>query len=751
MHETAKTELTLKQFLYKTLTDPVLLYTSLIMMSIMYHYRASLTLIYGFASYVIGWFVFRVFDFIDKHRLLGSVAYVALGAASLLTMRLAINKGHENYPIIWGLWFLTPQSAVKYNKWYTIAVFVMFFMFMASVIYYFTRIRYRIFMNFLIFIIPFAIYGKEDEQMPTIFIIMLAAGYVLLMVRFRQLSDTPQSVLVCRNEVWKPVAVYTALFAAFAAIVPKPYIEADRTALETLINADELTDRLNAMLNVFRNTTTAQQYRAKVRETPVYYAHAEEPLRFKTETFTHYDFYKDQWSIDEPDDHFMRSSETLPMEMFRPGEYMNAYLYAASLDKDFAEKYGLEDYLSTTLELPEEKIVQLVSAYRASQCAPVPQFATQFNKMSDVGTAEMTFSGLISIDDANHDEFSANATFEFSYSSDKFVYLGDNRKLLDIMCSVDYDTMSLEAKEILSNENGDKAYECYQALREQDRIFLNNQDLYTEDVKSVDIKRLAKELTKGSESDYDKAKKIESYFYKNDYIYDLEYDTSDKNVEDFLFETKTGVCYEYATAMVLLARAAGIPARFCGGYNMTEPTEDAPKSYNYVVMTRDYHAFPELYIKGYGWMSFEPTMADVLEEKDKTTATDLLARAGLIILTITLLILAFAMLYPRISHRIFLLFSKKKKPAETAEAAMRRICKLYRIDSGCTSREASSLAAAKCGADISRLAELFDRAVYGQEELNSDEKQVILEEYVQAYCLYMEHNRIFRRKPAVNS
>jgi hypothetical protein len=82
---------------------------------------------------------------------------------------------------------------------------------------------------------------------------------------------------------------------------------------------------------------------------------------------------------------------------------------------------------------------------------------------------------------------------------------------------------------------------------------------------------------------------------------------------------------------------------------------------------------------------------------------------------------------------------------------MRRICKLYRIDSGCTSREASSLAAAKCGADISRLAELFDRAVYGEEELNSDEKQVILEEYVQAYRLYMEHNRIFRRKPAVNS
>ena len=137
-------------------------------------------------------------------------------------------------------------------------------------------------MNFLIFIIPFAIYGKEYEQMPTLFIITLAAGYVLLMVRFRQLQDTENSKVVCRNELWKPVAVYTALFAAVAAIVPKPYIEADRTVLETLINADELTDRLDAMLNVFRNTNTAQQFRASVRDTPVYYAVSLFPLRIKT-------------------------------------------------------------------------------------------------------------------------------------------------------------------------------------------------------------------------------------------------------------------------------------------------------------------------------------------------------------------------------------------------------------------------------------------------------------------------------------
>ena len=139
MYETEKKEFSFKTFMKRTMSDPVLLYTALIMMSIMYHYRSSLTLVYGIVTYIIGWFLIRLFDFVDKHRFLGALAYGAVGVLSLMCMRACINKGHENYPILWGLWFLTPQTAVQYNKWYTIAVYILFFMFMISVIYYFTR------------------------------------------------------------------------------------------------------------------------------------------------------------------------------------------------------------------------------------------------------------------------------------------------------------------------------------------------------------------------------------------------------------------------------------------------------------------------------------------------------------------------------------------------------------------------------------------------------------------------------------
>ena len=164
MTDTINNEKRIRKYFLKTLADPVLLYTVLGMMSIMYHYRSSLAFAYGAAAYVIGWLVFRIFDYVNKHHFIGFliciILYIFFGYAASYAMK----RGEEGYSISWGLWFFTPQDALKYNKWYTIAVFILFLIFMLSVIYYFTRVRYRIFMNFLVFIIPFTIYGKEYEK-----------------------------------------------------------------------------------------------------------------------------------------------------------------------------------------------------------------------------------------------------------------------------------------------------------------------------------------------------------------------------------------------------------------------------------------------------------------------------------------------------------------------------------------------------------------------------------------------------------
>ncbi|MEI2732739.1 MAG: DUF3488 and transglutaminase-like domain-containing protein [Dermatophilaceae bacterium] len=69
-------------------------------------------------------------------------------------------------------------------------------------------------------------------------------------------------------------------------------------------------------------------------------------------------------------------------------------------------------------------------------------------------------------------------------------------------------------------------------------------------------------------------------------------------------ETRTGYCVQFASAMILMARAAGIPARMAIGFLPGTLSDGV-----YTVVASDAHAWPELYFPGAGWVRFEPTPA----------------------------------------------------------------------------------------------------------------------------------------------
>lgn len=117
---------------------------------------------------------------------------------------------------------------------------------------------------------------------------------------------------------------------------------------------------------------------------------------------------------------------------------------------------------------------------------------------------------------------------------------------------------------------------------------------------SPKIAGLAGQITSGCEGDYEKACRLRDYL-SNEYEYALDPPEAGKNddfAEFFLFEGKKGYCVHFATAMTLMSRSLGIPARYTEGYRMDKT------GYNYVLASNA-HAWCEVYIKGIGWLPFD--------------------------------------------------------------------------------------------------------------------------------------------------
>ena len=131
------------------------------------------------------------------------------------------------------------------------------------------------------------------------------------------------------------------------------------------------------------------------------------------------------------------------------------------------------------------------------------------------------------------------------------------------------------------------------------------------------MKELARDITKNAENCYDACRLIEQYLRQ--YTYDTDavggYDPKSNMstsggmadiAQRFLFETQKGYCVQYTSAMVILLRLSGIPARAQTGFRYVFPLEEESI---YPVSSNCAHVWPEAFIDGFGWVPFEPTAA----------------------------------------------------------------------------------------------------------------------------------------------
>ncbi|MBM3735831.1 MAG: DUF3488 domain-containing protein [Acidobacteria bacterium] len=141
-------------------------------------------------------------------------------------------------------------------------------------------------------------------------------------------------------------------------------------------------------------------------------------------------------------------------------------------------------------------------------------------------------------------------------------------------------------------------------------LTLAERERYTELPELVDprVRDLAALIAGQGMSRYGKARAIEEYL-RNTYGYSIEPLSAEPEdpLARFLFESKSGHCEYFASAMAVMLRSLGIPARiatgFLGGtYN--------PVSGWYLIRSSDAHSWVEVFFDGFGWLAFDPTPPD---------------------------------------------------------------------------------------------------------------------------------------------
>lgn len=121
------------------------------------------------------------------------------------------------------------------------------------------------------------------------------------------------------------------------------------------------------------------------------------------------------------------------------------------------------------------------------------------------------------------------------------------------------------------------------------------------------VRDLAQDITAEASGRYEKAVAVKSYL-EREYSYTLKTKVPPAGrdfTDHFLFESKEGYCTHFATAMVVLLRTQGIPARYVMGFAPGEKVQGTDNFYR--VTQEEAHAWVEVYFPGEGWAAFDPT------------------------------------------------------------------------------------------------------------------------------------------------
>ena len=153
------------------------------------------------------------------------------------------------------------------------------------------------------------------------------------------------------------------------------------------------------------------------------------------------------------------------------------------------------------------------------------------------------------------------------------------------------DMLTGVGKDVLLAEYADFVYANYMALP------------YTLPQRVID---LAHDITRYYHTNYDRIRALQEFLIQFPYTLSPNPVPIYRDFVDyFLFDGQEGYCVYYASAMVVMSRAIGIPARYAEGFLL--PAQRDQYTGMFTVTNRNAHAWAEIYFEGFGWLVVEST------------------------------------------------------------------------------------------------------------------------------------------------
>lgn len=629
-------------------------------------------------------FIFAVLEFLKSFKKSWAAT---VGETIMLILSVYVGDALIDIPSMsaMGQWFFEPR---KFSHVYTgsiLALIIIFGFVLGSSLYYFTRIRFRSVFVFLICMCPFSLFAKSFTDIPVIFTIIIITLFFLLLI-----LNQSGGVKLSGKNAYISIGAFIVTVTAGAAFFPKLESAPFREEFDSLITGINIASIAQADFNDFSDSSSDTSTTSEEADKVLFRVYGDNPVLIKRQCFNSYNPIDSVWEY--------------------YGDVSTGYNHYSKYTR-WENPARIADELGYELEVQEKytvissEIGKIRAVYTPENCTSID---FMFSSLSDYGLKYVYRTPL--------DEY-------FHESDNKF----DSYSVTWYETAIDKSFMLNITDEIASKDGRNFAEDYYLAKTEMREYFdplMTEEALkacYLSDDGHNRMKKLVADITAGCTNNYDKAFAIYMYFKSNDFVYDKEFTPADSSVENFVFTTKRGICTDYATAMTLMCREAGLYSRYVEGF-LIQSFDETTNSY--YVTAEDSHAYVQVWLDGYGWTDFDPTSSNIDDGYNDPT----FLIVGLLMLLVAGVGVFILVVCPILSEKHFISATGKLRGRRQLIILYPRINALIHKELNLkhailTVKELKQASYESFSVDISELADDFERTVYG--DMDCGEKNYI--------------------------